>query len=364
MQRLETDSETQADIYQLTDDQRPSDNVYGEQPYSSPSGRRIAIRHYADGDRDGGLSILDLEDGSLHAVLAETPRFPSFHAWAEHLYYQIETDDALLLKRCRYETLEAENIASLPTDEGRFSYGTVSPDCRFYAVSVHHETQPCQVLLFDLSDGSVRVLARNAEQHFKHEQFSRDGRNRVLIQANSSDRSVVNLGVMEIAKEGIDWLPVDAPPLAPYGRWPGGERYTPRCTGHEAWVGRTDSVFFSTGYDEDAGANLWTAALGDPSASPVCQTSHRFGHVSVSYCGKYWIADAPGEEGVPVYLGSFGSPTCRRLVYSRTTHDGKQWSHTHPYMTADNQWLIFTSNRAGRGQVFGARVPPEFLEAL
>ena len=364
MMHVETDPESLVEIYQLTDDVRPTDNIYGEQPYSSPQGNRIAVRHYRTESMDGGLCILDLADGSLHSVLTEMPRFPAFHAWGEYLYYQEEAEDALVLKRCHYDTLVKEAAATLPAAEGRFSYGTVSPDHRFYAVSVHQENEPCRVLLFDLVEGSSRVLARNPTQYFKHEQFSRGGRNRLLIQANSVDRTVVNLGVMETDREGIDWLPVDAPPITPYGRWPGGERHTPRCTGHEAWVGETDRVFLSTGYDEARATNIWTAASAESSPTPVGKTPRKFGHVSVSRCGKLWLADAPGEEGVPIYVGSLDSDVCHRLVFSRTVHDGQQWSHTHPYLTADNRWLIFTSSRSGRAQVYGARISDQLLSRV
>ena len=361
---VETDSENGTLIYQLADDPRPADNIYGEQPYSSPDGNRVAIRHYADGDADGGLSILDIEDGALHPVLTQAPRFPAFHAWGARLYYQEQVGDALVLKRCDYQSLRKEDVLALPEQDARFSYGTVSPDERFYAVSVHPGDGSSRLVLFDLADGSRRVLAESSSQNFKHEQFSSDGRNRILIQANSADVSVVNLGIVSIDDGSIDWLPVDAPPLIPIGRWPGGQRHTPRCTGHEAWIGRTDRVFLSTAPDEERRANIWSAASTDSSPTPVYKGSHRFGHVSVSRCGSFWIADSPGAETVPIYAGSLTSGACRRLVHSRTSHDGKQWSHTHPYLTADSRWLIFTSNRSGRPQVYGARVPEGFLSGL
>jgi len=215
--------------------------------------------------------------------------------------------------------------------------------------------------LFDLATGVRRVLADNPHQHFKHEQFSRDGTNRLLIQANSSDVTVVNLGVLTTADDGIDWLPVDAPPLVSYGRWPGAERYTPRCTGHETWIGTTDRVFLSTRYDEEQRTNVWTASLSDEQPVVVCETPLRFGHVSVTRCGRFWIGDAVAEAGIPLYMGAFGTGRCRVLAVSRTVGDGHQWSHTHPYLTADNRWLIFTSTRPGVPQVHGIRVPDSLL---
>jgi len=351
VEQVHTDSESGACVYQLTDGPRPVDNIYGEQPYSPPQSNRIAVRFYAEGDRDGGLSILDLEDGSLHPVLEQMPRFPAFHAWGEHLYYQEAVGDELLLKRCHYQSLEKADLLPLPTGEGRFSYGTVSPDGHWYAASVHREDKSCQILLVDLRDGAIASLVDTDEWHLKHEQFSRDGDNHILIQANSPDVSQVHLGVLAVERPGIEWLPVDRP-------------HTPRPTGHEAWVGTTGRVFLSTAYDEGGAANIWTAGLDASSPSVACDCGLRFGHISVSHCGRFWIADAMGEEGVPIYMGCLASGRFRRVLTSGTSHDGQQWSHTHPYVTADNGWLIYTSNLSGHPQVYGARISEELLADL
>ena len=351
MKQVEIDRESGACVYQLTDDPRPVDNIYGEQPYSSPQGNRIAVRYYAEGDRDGGLSILDLEDGSLHPVLEHMPRFPAFHAWGEYLYYQEAVGDELLLKRCHYHSLEKDDVVALPTREGRFSYGTVSSDCHWYAASVHREDKSCQVLLVEVSDGRVESLVDTDAWHLKHEQFSRDGANHILIQANSPDVSQVHLGVLAVDRTGIEWLPVDRP-------------HTPRPTGHEAWIGTSGRVFLSTGYEEGCPANIWTAGLDVPTPTAACESGVRFSHISVSRCGRFWIADATGEEGVPIYMGCLQSGRFRRLVNSGTAHDEQQWSHTHPYVTADNGWLIYTSNRSGHPQVYGARIPEGLLAGL
>ena len=67
---------------------------------------------------------------------------------------------------------------------------------------------------------------------------------------------------------------------------------------------------------------------------------------------------------MPIYVGSFATGRCRRAVLSRTVYDGKQWSHAHPYLTADNTWLIFTSTRDGHPEVYGARLADGWLGTL
>ena len=361
---VETDPVSGAEIHQLTTGPLPADDIYGEQPYSPPDSSCVTVCDFNADGKIAGLRLLGLPDGAVRATLPTAVRFPAFHAWGEYLYYQELVGPRLLLRRCRYATGQVEDVLALPEQGGKFSYGTVSPDHRWYAVSVHYPDKTSEVRLYDVTRGGERVLVRSTGQLYKHEQFSRDGQNRVLIQANAADVSVVNLGWMAVDGEGVDWFAVDAPPLVPIGRWPGGARHTPRCTGHETWVGPTASVFCSTGGDKARGTNIWTVAVGAQAPTAVPSAGRGFGHVSVSACGRYWLGDAIGEPDIPIYVGSFASGSCARLLASRTKHDGKQWTHTHPYLTADNRWLVFNSSRSGSPQVHVATVPPAFLAAL
>ena len=348
---VEIDEESGAQIFLLGADERPADNIYGEQPYSDPGSRRIAIRYYPGGERPGGIEVVDLYDGSRHEVLAGKPPFPAFHPWSEWLYYRQSVDGVQMLRRCNYLTLEVENVAPLPPERGGYSYGTVSPDHRWYAVAVRPEgADASRVDLLNIETGEWRVLLDKAGYHAKHEQFSRDGRNRVLIQLNQMpDVKQVLLGEIDLSGE-LKLFPADQP-------------HTLRPTGHEAWVGDTSSIFFSTAADPETGTNIWTGAVGDEGPTPVAGPGVRIGHVSVSADGRYWIGDT-GEEGVPIYVGSFETGRCRRAVFSRTVYDGKQWSHAHPYMTADNRWLIFTARRGELPQVYGAKLAEGWLESL
>ncbi|NUQ00954.1 MAG: PD40 domain-containing protein, partial [Armatimonadetes bacterium] len=347
---VETDPESGAQVFLLGADPRPADNIYGEQPYGDASGRRIAIRYYAQGEQRGGISIVDLVDGSRHEVLSGKPPFPAFHAWGEWLYYQQTVDGQRLLRRCHYLTMKIESVAVLPPERGSYSYGTVSPDHRWFAVSVSNPDTPAKVHLLDLARGAWKLLLDKPGYHAKHEQFSRDGRNKVLIQLNQMpDIKQVLLGEVDVDGT-LRLFPADQP-------------HTPRPTGHEAWIGDTGSIFYSTAADPAGRGAIWTCRVDDPAPKPIHLGARRFGHVSVSRCGRYWIGDN-GEEGVPLYVGSFASGRCQRLILSRTVHDGQQWSHTHPYFTADNRWLIFTSTRGGHPQVYGAKLAEGWLASL
>ena len=347
---VEIDSESGAEIYLLGGDERPADNIYGEQPYGDATGRRIAIRYYPLPDKPGGINILDLEDGLNHEILSGTPPFPAFHAWGEWLYYAQNVGDKKMLRRCNYLSLTVENVAELPPDRGSYSYGTISPDYRYYAVSVRPpEGGESQVHLLDLQTKQWSVLLDKPGYHAKHEQFSLDGRSRVLIQLNQMpDVKVVLLSELEL--DGTERpFPADQP-------------YTLRPTGHEAWIGTTSEIFFSTATNDTIKGNIWRGKVGDEKPELVYKEK-RFGHISVSRDGKYWICDT-NEEGVPIYIGSFETGRCKRACCSRTEYDGKQWSHAHPYMTADNQWLILGARRNGHAQAHGAKLKDGWLDSL
>ena len=347
---VEVDDQSGAEIFLLGPDERPADNIYGEQPYSDATGRRIAIRYYPLPNKPGGINIVDLEDGSNQEVLSGKPPFPAFHAWGRWLYYAQTVDGKKMLRRCDYLTLEVENVAQLPPERGNYSYGTISPDYRYYAVSVQPPGGgPSQVHLLDLETNRWSVLLDKPGYHAKHEQFSRDGRNRVLIQLNKMpDIKVVLLSELEIG--GAE------------KRFPADQPHTLRPTGHEAWIGDTSSIFFSTGSSSTSKGNIYSAKVGEENPQLVHE-GKRFGHVSVSRDGKYWIGDC-GEKGIPIYIGSFATGRCKRACFSRTEYDGKQWSHAHPYVTADNKWLIFAARRDGHPQTYGAKLPDGWLDTL
>jgi len=115
---VETDPDSGASVFLLGGDERPADNIYGEQPYGDATGRRIAIRCYSTDSKPGGISLADLVDGSRHEGLVGKPPFPAFHAWGEYLYYHQTVDGKLTLRRCNYLTADNKWLIFTSTRDG------------------------------------------------------------------------------------------------------------------------------------------------------------------------------------------------------------------------------------------------------
>ncbi len=325
---VEAAPESGARVFLLGADERTADNIYGEQPYSDNTGRWIAVRYYSEADRPGGISIVDLTDGSRRNVLVGDPRFPAFHAWGAYLYYQEKVEGKLMLRRCRYETLAIEDVAPLPGAMGSFSYGTVSPDLRWYAVSIQVKPEePSKVFLLDLRTGAWSPLLDKPGYHAKHEQFSRDGRNRVLIQLNKiPDVKEVLLGELDVTGREL-LFPATAPGL----------RARP---GHEAWFGEPRDILLHRRGFHGAGIS---GARKRRRTNPRGYTPAR----NVSTCHVSRSASTGSGHvgrGRAVFIGA-SLRRCARALLSRTSNKGKR---SHASLSYRRQPLVY-SHPTGAG---------------
>jgi len=85
-------------------------------------------------------------------------------------------------------------------------------------------------------------------------------------------------------------------------------------------------------------------------------------HLAVSDDGRFFVVDE--YRTWRIWVGSVKTGRMALLCDSHTRQGRPQYTHAHPYMTPDNQHVIFNSNATGVAQVYSARVPEEFLSAL
>ena len=358
MQKIETDHETGAEVFQLTDGADAFDNIGNEQPCTDSSSTRIAVRGGVEGIGDGTASVfiamVDLESGKVHPLWETASIFPGTPAWGDYIYCLRTIRGRRMICRTHYRSFEEEKLYAFPEGYRLRGLLSVEPEGRFCATTVSRGEWAGDVLLIDLHEQTMRVLHSDDECHLSLAQFSNDGNHLVSFVATPKTfaRKGVRIGVLSAHREsGPEWLPFGPP-------------HTHRCTGHNVWVPNKNKVLASCRYEEDIGASLFAARAGDPRPGVVGKCHTFLAHVSISRCARFWVADGYAESTTPIYIGSMRGGNYRRIVHSQTAFRGPQESHTHPYLTADNRWLVFTSSRSGRPQVYAASVPPGFLDGL
>jgi hypothetical protein len=402
-----------ARIIQLTSAAAISNNIYGEQPYGSPDGRRILITRCQDycWDEEAALLVHDLD--TLRITMA-VPRMRSGRgvftsAWSGLVYYW--TPDRKLMQ-LSLTTLEQKEVyaeddpaapllgSSLVSDRqarndylDRFGHAplpaaSVSPDQRYVigmAPRLSGRGAPVfQIIRLDLKRKRRDVIFEHPEISNPHLQFNPVTGRQILVQNNEGlrlrrdnslrQRRAVECRLFVIDTDGKNqrFLPIGPPTTA------GG-------TGHECFLGGTGRVLASAGWvsrslndwrhsPRHPHGNLFTAAPGD--RRPICfhAPEHLFNHVSASRDGRFFVADSMPASGLfrngvlhhaSLVVGCIASGKHRVLVQdSQASGGGNQCTHTHPYFTADSRHVIYNADPDGIPQVFAARLPDGFLAGL
>ena len=371
------DPESGALVTRLTSAPVISNNIYCEVPYGSPDGRRIIIVRSAGlpPEEKRALYVVDLE----RLRLARVPGFQGGEnaAWGEWVYGVNEDGD---IEAFSMLTLERRTVfpADRWTAPGRPSVARVAPGERHIVYTVRLPGPVMGVGLADLQEQTNRIIFRHPEIWNTHAQFDPAEGRWILIQHNRGSEMGPDGTLLRAAgKEGTTRFVLDLegnrlPPL------PAGEPHTAACTGHECFVAGTGRVAFTVGWQghTTAGAldgrypqgNLFTAAPGDEKPACFAAPEHRFNHLSVSRCGRYWVCDSylhgiPGP--VPLVVGCFATGRYRTLLQDcGASCGGAQFSHPHAYFTADTRRVVYNADPDGIPHVFMAEVPNGFLASI
>ena len=378
-----------ARIIQLTSAVAISNNIYGEQPYTSPDGKRIIIARCQDfcWDEAGSLLVHELDRLRITMVVRQSKgvRGVSCAAWSGLMYYW--TPDRKLMQ-LSLMTLEQKEVYTEEDPAAPLPGGSVSPDQRFIIGMVPRlkglGSPVFQIIRLDLKKGIREVIFEHPEICNPHLQFNPVHGKQILVQNNAGVR---------LKKDGsMDTYQTVKGKLFVIDRDGKNQRYVPAgppitrgITGHECFVADTGRVLFSAGwvphsdYDwrQDPAypqGNLFTARPGDRKPTVFAAPQHKFNHVSASRCGRYFVADShtgPGlfENGrfkpVALVIGNLATGKFRTLVEdTEGTGGGNQCTHAHQYLTADNRYVIYNADPDGIPQVFAAKIPPGFLESL
>ena len=355
-------------------------NLYCEQPYCSLDGNRLALFRTTSANAlaPGELMIYDIARYRMARLATEASGIGASimaianAAYSGVVFAAVGVGEQKKLVRFDLNTLQSEELFAWNTIPGS-GLLTVSGDNCFGLASARTGTrdennrQNFGIYRVDLKSGQHELIHENSHICNPHLQFRLHSGARIMVQENRGcevdDAGQVlrpcderGAGLYSLAADGTDRrdFPV-APP------------HTPRTTGHECWIGDSDRVLVTVAETYNDGTregNLLEVSHESAKARVVFSSPHIWNHISASRCGRYFLTDCYGQRGVPLLVGSIETGKTRVLCDSQTTGGGAQYSHAHAYITSDNKWVVFNSDRTGIAQVYIASIPDGFLESL
>jgi len=383
---LNFDPESGALITRLTGSCMHNINIYCEQPYTSPDGRRIAYMRSSGPDPripPYQLCVADLEtlrvaliDPEVASILVGTS------AWSGLIYYLRPNGELI---RVDLTTLEKEIIITHCNLDRQLTFDSVSPDHRFL-VGVSSDKNGYAIIRIDLKKKNIQEIFRHRES-LSHVQFNPVHGRDILIQwnryqtINESGERIVSKKNWEdstthfiIDRDGKNLRKLRV-----------GTPYTAGSTGHSAWIADTGKVgltvrwpgmssrdrrhIFQRVHDKrHPQGNFVVVGPEDKKPHVFPAPDHLFNHVCISRCGTYFVCDSY-RNGIPgpieIVVGNIKTGKSRTLVSNCGAQGGgAAVSHPHPYFTADNRNVIFNADPSGICHVHAARIPRDFLPGL
>jgi len=376
---LHHDTSSGALITRLTTALKVNINIYCEQPYGTPDGKRIAMIRSQEADPrmpPFDLCVIDLETLKLGVLERNCQSvFVGTVSWSGMIYY---LNDRFELIRVSLDTLEKEVMLThwpLPDD---FVLQSVTADHRYLIGVMSRPDYTSVMVRIDMVEKKVEVIYEHPEV-LTHLQCHPTNPTEIMVQLNRGF-GVDDMGKtrpIENSPGGATHFFVDinggnVRPL------PIGPPITMSSSGHSAWVAETGRMAFSTHWNDMGHAgplddrypegNVFTAAPGEEKPRVFVMPEHRCNHMSVSKCGRYFVSDSywkgiPGP--IPLIVGNFETGKYRAIVEdSGAQGGGAACSHPHAYLTADNKNVIYNSDKYHVPHVYAARVPEGFLESL
>jgi hypothetical protein len=369
---LHPDPISGAAITRLTSAPLINNNIYCEQPYTSPNGKRIAfVRITGTPGWDGKSQVFIADLERIRIAPIPGAHNGSNSAWGEWFHYY---DEARNLLAFSLETGDHKVVLSrLPE---AFGLNSISPD-QHYAIG--RMTLPGPTIgigRLDLRTGAHQVIFEHPEIANPHLQFNPIHGRDIMVQHNRGCL-IERDGSMSKAAgpEGTTLFAIDRDG-GNRRQIPVGQPWTEGATGHECWVADTGRVAYTAHWNWQTGAlvgrwregNLFSATPGDAEPTPFIAPEHRFNHLCISRCGRYFLADSYGR-GIPgpaaLVVGCFASGKYATLIDDCwASCGGAQFTHPHAYFTADNQRIVWNGDPRGIPHIFAAKLPEGFLASL
>jgi len=354
--------------------------LYCEQPYCSLDGNRLALFRTRDAcpATPGELLVYDIARYRVARLATEVSGIGAGMmavanaAWSGVIYATSGRDESKRLLRFHLDALQAEDLFAWNSIPGAGLF-TIRGDHKFGLTAARtgrHDSDGRPlfgVFCVNLDNGAYEEIHHSPDICNPHLQYQLGAGNRIMVQENRGclvdDKGNVlrscdarGVGLYSIEADGNDRRD-----------FPVGPPYTPSTTGHECWIGESERALVTLSavyHDGQRSGNVVEVSHDSPLPRVVFESPFIWNHISASRCGRYFVTDCYQQSGVPLLIGSIATGKTRVLCDSLTSGGGAQYSHAHPYLTSDNKYVVFNSDRTGLPQVYIASVPEEFLRSI
>lgn len=381
-------------------------NIYGELPFMDASSRyviyfRLLTEPTKDRAERRNVEIwrADLKEGTTKRVdtgayavkgMAISPDLKTFYYVASNDDRPTRIKEIDSLKRLDIVTLERKTVSLKGPGRRLTTLGAVAKDGMYYA-GAFLGPQQYGIVRIHPDTGEIKVIHKsNAEIFNAHPQIEPGQGRRLLVQHNrgaqiEDDGSIkkaygkMGTTLYTINLDGSDRQTINV-----------GRPHTPTIQGHEAWIGHTGNVLFTTHWQSPKlraeRGNIWMIRPGDEKPRPIAR-GFTFWHCSTSRCGRFFIADtvqglvvvpnpdssqAPKEPYIVtpmpkrglIVVGSIATGKTQVLCEVTADLSGGQYRHPHVYLSPDSKWAVFNTEKDGIPQVATARIPDGLIEKL
>ena len=373
---LAPDPVSGAAIRRLTSAPMTNVNIYFEQPFGTPDGRRFAYARANSPDprlAPTELRVADLTTLKVAHIDSDiASNWFATSSWSGKLHY-VRTNGELI--RVDLTTLEKQIVLThwpLPLDCYTWS---VTPDMKHIVVGLrpsHYNRMMHQLYLVNLETGDVKIIYES-EYPLGHVQIQHVTGRDILIQHNVMFEGKRDATHFVLGLHGDNERPLKI--AGPY---------TATSTGHASWVGDTGRMATPVacpgfnanpehppeGKCHDPRHPQGNMVIVGPGEEPQVfeAPEHIFNHGSMSKCGRYFVAESfrqgtlvPAE----IVVGNIETGKYRTLVSNTGSQGGgPASSHVHAYFTADSGNVIYNANPYGLCHLHAAKLPDDFLSSL
>lgn len=399
---LAVGGEAGIEVFQLTREETPSSHIYMEAQIFTPDSQRLIVHRSAHAhgsdknDPEHRYLVCDLSaGGELWPITDEAgATAPSISPDGEWLYYFVNRTEvgagSLTLKRVRMdgtgrETLTVIDAPIAGTDfrpSHIYPLSTIRSDGQALALSCflrdgERDDLPWGLMVFDLTDGSVRVVLYGNTWINIHPQYSRSldpaHMRDILIQENHGYFHDPGDGSWKVSANGkgadIHVIRDDG---TDFRNMPWGRDGNEFCQGHQCWIGRSDVAITSTGTRRPPEQQIISGRAA-PFAGHIGRatplgvrydltasfpTPHFF-HFGTDIAGRRFISDYRSGEEQGVYIADLTPegdvPLSGWRCVANPASSWKKEAHVHPFLSPDGTMGFFNSDESGTLQAYMVR---------